>query len=285
MGIELIGKQIAALRKARGIKQEQLADYVGVSPQAVSKWENGGVPDAGLLPQIADFFGVTIDSLFGREIKDPHILQNALMKSIREAKTEDAFTIAFDDCWDIERALMPSPYQGGNESVKDRQKQMSEDAQVYSRSVTNHGFTLMGIGNLRQYFLIVPEQKNSERAYFDRMDYPSFFKDLSDPDVFHACAFLNSRDHYESFTPALLVKNLNIDFEKSKEILITLQKYQLVSTMQIELDDDVQTVYRFSPSPAFVALLIFSRELIDPPRVFSYYNNSRGLPFFKGRNV
>ena len=80
MSIEIIGKQIALLRKERGIKQEELAGYVGVSTQAVSKWENGGVPDTELLPAIADFFSVSVDSLFGRSITDYNDLQAALMK-------------------------------------------------------------------------------------------------------------------------------------------------------------------------------------------------------------
>ena len=63
MSIETIGGNIAALRKEKGAKQEELANYVGVSAQAVSKWENGGVPDTFLLPKIADFFSVSIDSL------------------------------------------------------------------------------------------------------------------------------------------------------------------------------------------------------------------------------
>jgi len=48
MSIEAIGKQIASLRKEKGARQEELAKYVGVSAQAVSKWENGGVPDIEL---------------------------------------------------------------------------------------------------------------------------------------------------------------------------------------------------------------------------------------------
>ena len=42
MGSETIGKQIAMMRKEKGVKQEEVAGYVGVSAQAVSKWENGG---------------------------------------------------------------------------------------------------------------------------------------------------------------------------------------------------------------------------------------------------
>ena len=80
MSIEMIGKQIASLRKEKGIKQEELAKYVGVSTQAVSKWENGGVPDTELLPKIADFFSVSVDSLFGRNITDYSDLRSALIK-------------------------------------------------------------------------------------------------------------------------------------------------------------------------------------------------------------
>ena len=54
MGIDMIGKQIAAMRKEKGIRQEELAGFVGVSTQAVSKWENGGVPDTELIPKNRD---------------------------------------------------------------------------------------------------------------------------------------------------------------------------------------------------------------------------------------
>ena len=56
-----IGLNILALRRKKGITQEELAKYVGVSAQAVSKWENGGVPDTELLPKIADYFEISID--------------------------------------------------------------------------------------------------------------------------------------------------------------------------------------------------------------------------------
>ena len=61
-----IGLQIAKLRKEQEITQTALAEYLSVSPQAVSRWENGiSVPDICLLPQIAAFFSITIDELFG----------------------------------------------------------------------------------------------------------------------------------------------------------------------------------------------------------------------------
>lgn len=60
-----IGENIKILRKNMSIGQEILANAVGVSVQAVSKWETGqSLPDVGIIPDIADFFKVSIDSLF-----------------------------------------------------------------------------------------------------------------------------------------------------------------------------------------------------------------------------
>lgn len=62
-----INEQIAALRKEIGITQDELARAIGVSNQAVSKWESGQTcPDLQFLPAIADYFGVSIDYLMGR---------------------------------------------------------------------------------------------------------------------------------------------------------------------------------------------------------------------------
>lgn len=59
-------EQITFLRKQRGITQEALARSLGVTNQAVSKWESGQCcPDIQLLPELAQFFGVSIDSLLG----------------------------------------------------------------------------------------------------------------------------------------------------------------------------------------------------------------------------
>lgn len=60
-----LGNKIKSLRKQRNISQETFANYLGVSFQAVSKWENGKtMPDVALIPAIACFFGISTDELF-----------------------------------------------------------------------------------------------------------------------------------------------------------------------------------------------------------------------------
>ena len=65
-----IGENIRALRQRKMLTQEQVAVHLGVSSQAVSKWEtSANTPDIALLPALAELFGVTIDALFGRELR------------------------------------------------------------------------------------------------------------------------------------------------------------------------------------------------------------------------
>ena len=64
---EILGSNIMTLRKANGLTQEQLASALGISFQAVSKWETGNsCPDISTLPLLADLFSVTVDQLIGR---------------------------------------------------------------------------------------------------------------------------------------------------------------------------------------------------------------------------
>ena len=66
------GQRIAAYRKERGLTQESLAQRLGVTNQAVSKWESDQCcPDIMLLPALADEFGVSLDELFGRAAPAP----------------------------------------------------------------------------------------------------------------------------------------------------------------------------------------------------------------------
>lgn len=75
-----LGTKIRELRRRDGRTQEALADALGVTSQAVSRWEaDKSYPDMELVPAIANFFGVTIDELFGyhndRDVKIDGIIE------------------------------------------------------------------------------------------------------------------------------------------------------------------------------------------------------------------
>ena len=88
--IQNISAQIAKLRKDKNITQEELAKNLGISAQAVSKWENGGAPDVEMLPEIADYFDVSMDFLFGKknDNKDTDFAQQAYLQRLDAIQRE-----------------------------------------------------------------------------------------------------------------------------------------------------------------------------------------------------
>ena len=63
---QTLGKRIVSNRKRLGLTQDQLAERLGVTAQAVSKWENDqSCPDITTLPRLAEIFGITTDELLG----------------------------------------------------------------------------------------------------------------------------------------------------------------------------------------------------------------------------
>jgi len=79
-----LGNRISEYRRQRNITQEQLAEAMGVTSQAVSKWENDiSCPDISIMPQLADFFSVSLDKLVrGKEPTRPQVLQGSARKDI-----------------------------------------------------------------------------------------------------------------------------------------------------------------------------------------------------------
>ena len=71
-----LGKRIAALRREKRLKQDELAEKLGVSAQAVSKWENDQTcPDISLLPSLAKTLGVSVDELLSGKQESAPIVQ------------------------------------------------------------------------------------------------------------------------------------------------------------------------------------------------------------------
>lgn len=82
---ESIGNRITKYRKAKGLTQEDLAAQLGVSSQAVSKWENDvSCPDISLLPQLCKVLGITTDELLTGKSDEVRMLPASERKSLEE---------------------------------------------------------------------------------------------------------------------------------------------------------------------------------------------------------
>ncbi|MCR1139724.1 helix-turn-helix domain-containing protein [Clostridium botulinum] len=94
-----IGKCIIHKRKEKGITQEQLANYIGVSKASVSKWESGlSYPDIVLLPELATYFNISVDELLGYS---PQLTKEDIKKTYSKLSHEFAvkpFDEAMEQC-------------------------------------------------------------------------------------------------------------------------------------------------------------------------------------------
>lgn len=94
-----ISQILVEQRRKRGVTQEALASYLGVTKSSVSKWETGlSYPDITLLPQIAEFFQITVDELIGYA---PQMSKEEIRREYRRLSGKFAsavFEEAMDEC-------------------------------------------------------------------------------------------------------------------------------------------------------------------------------------------
>ena len=91
-----IGKKLHELRKQSGFTQDYVAEKLGVSAQAVSKWENDiACPDIMTLPNIAELYGITIDELFKNEEVQSNVKYE---KTEKVNENELIFRVYVDTC-------------------------------------------------------------------------------------------------------------------------------------------------------------------------------------------
>lgn len=93
-----LGKRIMTHRKRLGLTQDKLAEMMGVTAQAVSKWENNqSCPDITVLPQLADIFGITTDALLGREVLPEYSPEPAAEEPEADAPAGHGFEFYYDE--------------------------------------------------------------------------------------------------------------------------------------------------------------------------------------------
>ena len=111
-----LGQKIRELRRRDGRTQEALADAIGVTSQAVSRWEaGGGYPDMEMIPSIANYFGISIDALFGYDNERSKKV-DALVAKIEAMNAENnGEDVNIEECIALAReAMVEFP---GNEKI------------------------------------------------------------------------------------------------------------------------------------------------------------------------
>lgn len=237
-----------------------MANLVGISVQAVSKWENGGNPDLELLPVLADYFNISLDELFERSYQSSKGVESLLTQTIYNAPESQRFQIIMEYCWAIEQGFCKNGEEL-KESWEEVLKRVGESRYNRSRMEFDDGITLMRIGNSLSWFFVMPE---SQWGYADKLGYQNefieLFSFLGSESGLKAFYYLHSREK-KTTTRDQLIQALGTDLEEVEveKLIEKLMQYHVLAKRKGS--ESEEEMFSIRPNSAFVALLAMADEM------------------------
>ncbi len=129
-----IGKNIAVLRKEHGLTQAELGERLGVSNQAISKWEQEmNLPDVMMLPKIAKLFGVSVDRLYQEDTSDKE-KKRVLRINVDDGNASIQTAIPVESIYAIVKAEIPQA--GLPKCTAEKITALEQLKEVFSKSGT-----------------------------------------------------------------------------------------------------------------------------------------------------
>lgn len=220
----MIGEKIAELRKARGMTQENLAAEIGVSSQAISKWENGtNMPDIMLLPIIADVFGVTVDELYGVSRQS-----DVESDKYNQYKAPD---FAWESILETLGKIWESTGDWGSGKFVPEIKKQFEDNRAQSMICSDTGGAALITPNLG---IVI---KEASREIFTDDAAGELLAGLSKP-VVRKILLYNWENKNAAYTVSALAKKCEITVDEASEALNFLAKYSIVKKSTLDVGDE-----------------------------------------------
>ena len=259
-----IAANIARLRRERGMTQEALAEVIGVSPQTISKWENSTTyPDVALLPVLADVFGVTIDVLYGREMQQSLLPENAIDNVIEHARRTFVGV-----CYNPE-------LDGKFEDQLAQYKKVMQADPRHRSVIENDRDVLYFREKLGVLALRKPEEGWS--SLFSRTENADLLRMLADEDFRRAMQVIISR-RMLNFTLPSLAKMAEV--EDAERLGQLLEASQLFAKRELLIDEVPLTFYELTQGESklylLYAVLAFAQELMTYEGVhYCFIGNSK----------
>lgn len=259
-----IAASIARLRRERGMTQEALAEVIGVSPQTISKWENSTTyPDVALLPVLADVFGVTIDVLYGREMQQSLLPENAIDNVIEYARRTFVGV-----CYNPE-------LDGKFEAQLAQYKKVMQADPRHRSVIENDRDVLYFREKLGALALRKPEDGWS--SLFSHTENADLLRLLADEDFRRAMQVIISR-RMLNFTLPSLAKMAEV--EDAERLGQLLEASQLFAKRELLIDEVPLTFYELTQGESklylLYAVLVFAQELMTYEGVhYCFIGNSQ----------
>ncbi len=265
----ILSERIAALRKERGLTQEQLGRLVGVSYQAVGKWEKGGAPDVELLPILSRQLGVTIDALFGMEGGEQEDPADAVGRWLRGFPSKERLDQFCRLVWSSKQYFLPDedgeinlPITDYPESCKFAYGDGSELLQL-SQIVAEGGIFFDVHAEDLSFVTLWPKPKGGWTKWLaPKEEYRRLFALLAKPGCLELMEYIYNRK-IGWFSASVVTKHLQMTREAVEELLEDLAGLRLLSSMELELEDGETNVYQVAEPWKLIPFLMLARTLMQ----------------------
>lgn len=253
-----LSQNIKKLRLQKEMTQEQLASILGVSAQAVSKWETGQTyPDALLLVPIANALDASLDVLFDNEVYSMKDLSVRIQNLIANTPRDRQLHLVHEIGWQMERGLF-NCWSGrtGSES-SDEIRHPAKPSYI----LNDYGFTHVSNGH-SPFFTVFPEcgDRLSE-VIGDGEEMRRIFQALSSPETMKAVLFLLKQEADYVFEAEVLAEVCEISGEHVDGVLADLAALRLIRKNDLEIDGQLRTLYYSLPDHRIIPLFLFAHEL------------------------
>ena len=272
-----LSANIKKLRLEKNLTQEQLATKLGISAQAVSKWETSETyPDGALLIPLANALVVSLDELFGNETVTMTDISGRIVKLIHETESKERFNVARDIGWQIERGLFNCRMEIEKKYDPNEIKNQKNSSYI----LDDNGFTIISNGK-EPFFSIFPQPAEGYGHFLnDKDDLQKIFAALSHSDTMTALIYLYHRTENYVFERSVLAKDCEISSDNIDGVLDNLLMLNVIWKQNLSINGKERTLYYSRPSHKLIALFIIARE-IHYKGAYSLQSHIRNTPFIK----
>ncbi len=252
-----ISENIAKYRKQKGYTQEKLGEMLGVSNQAVSKWESAvSMPDIMLLPKIADILGITLNELYGIAVTGGHGDRNERIQNFTSETQKmirnHLFSHLFEDTQALRYMVRFDRDSDGNAHISS-----GYNIGIVPYTVCGASFISENLSILSSDYTI---QKGSK--LFESMEIASAMKKLCDTDVreilgyLYAKAFEKTRENEDIFDYAFTIPKIAAACGMDKDAVMNAVE-KLISLHIVEINREEHSQYVFKKTRAIETAVTF----------------------------
>lgn len=258
-------------RKALRLTQEQLAQRMNISPQAVSKWEKSSYPDAEQLPKLAAALNISLDTLFGLPSPDDgadpvQAVVRALHSLPPQARPEFAQRLWYA----VFSAYLPS----AEEMPQKLNRQYERE--TYALLHTDYELALARLNPDQRFFFYLEKPEHGIAAYLqDSERICRVLKTLADEDAIRIVRYIAGSRRNKLFFVDKLAAKLEIPAEKVQLVMNRLDRFGLVWRMAADSEGDPIIMYGYTNNPAVAGILVLAQSISSylqfcDPKIDSY---------------